>query len=128
MLLLDTHVLLWLADRQEALSEPARQAIAENPDNLFVSSITGFELAIKSQRGALQLPLPPDQWIVEALRLHGIEEIPVTAELGARSAMLPVLHRDPCDRIIVATALKHDMTILTKDPTIPTYPGVTALW
>ena len=128
MLLLDTHVLLWLVDQQDALSASVKTALSANAENLFVSSITGFEVAIKSERGALVLPLPPDQWVSDALRLHGIEEVHVTAEIGARSAMLPNIHRDPCDRIIVATALKHTMTIVTKDAILPRYPGVKTLW
>ena len=128
MFLLDTHVLLLLVDRQDALSDSVTATLASNAGNLFVSSITGFEVAVKSQRGALILPLPPDQWVTEALRLHGIEEVYVSAEIGAQAAMLPMIHRDPCDRIIVATALKHGMTVVTKDVAIPRYPGVKTLW
>ncbi len=128
MYLLDTCVLLWIADSQEALSEKAIQIISQNPGNLFISAITGFEIAVKSEKKALILPLPPDEWLRKALKLHGIEEIPMTCDIGAKSAMLPKIHRDPCDRVIIATSLKHNMPILTKDTTMPQYPDVKIVW
>jgi len=128
VILLDTHVLLWLVDKQQELSEGARAALARNAGNLFLSSITGFEIAVKVARRGLVLPRDPGAWIRDALRLHGIQEIPVTCEIGALAAGLPAIHRDPCDRIIIATARMHDLTILTKDATIPRYPDVKTLW
>ena len=128
MVLLDTHVLLWLTDKQDELSERARNSLAQNSGNLFVSSITGFEIAVKAARGALVLPRDPGIWVLDALRLHGIQEIPVTCEIGALAAALPRIHADPCDRIIIATARIHDLSILTRDAIIPRYPGVRTLW
>ena len=128
MYLLDTCVLLWLADDQGSLSHAAHQAIKEGAGNLFVSSISGFEIAVKSERGAFVLPLPAYEWISLALLHHGIAEVPVTCDIGCRAAALPKIHRDPCDRIIVATALKHDMTIVTRDATLGAYPGVRVCW
>lgn len=128
MYLLDTHVLLWLADRQEELSPEARAAIAKAAGNLFISSITGFEIAVKAERGGLVLSRRPGDWIRDALSLHGVVEIPVTCEIGTLAAALPPIHRDPCDRIIIATARIHDLTIITKDTIIPSYPDVRTLW
>ncbi|MBN1443925.1 MAG: type II toxin-antitoxin system VapC family toxin [Planctomycetes bacterium] len=128
MYLLDTHVLLWLADKQEELSREVLSAIGKSASKLFISSITGFEIAVKAERGALSLPLPPGTWIQKALELHGIEEIPVTCAIAAFSAALPKIHRDPCDRIIIATARHHELTVLTKDPVISRYPDVRVLW
>ena len=120
--------MLWLAGAQKGLSDRARAAIAGAAGNLFVSAITGFEIGVKAARGVLVLPLPAGEWIERALTLHGIVEIPVTCALTVTAAMLPAIHRDPCDRIIVATALAHCMTVLTTDANIPRYPGVSVLW
>jgi PIN domain nuclease of toxin-antitoxin system len=128
VLLLDTHVLLWLVDRQEELSSKARRAIGQNPGRIFISSITGFEIALKAERGALELPLAPAAWTRLALERHGIEEIPVTCEVGALAASLPRIHRDPCDRIIIATAKLWNLTLWTKDATIAEYPDVITAW
>lgn len=128
MLLLDTHVFLWLVDRQADLSAKAVRAIGQNPGRIFISSITGFEIAVKAERGALELPLPPIAWTRTALARHGIDEIPVTCEIGALAASLPKIHRDPCDRIIIATAQLRNLTLWTKDATIAKYPDVTTAW
>jgi PIN domain nuclease of toxin-antitoxin system len=119
---------LWLAGAQKGLSEKAKKAIAHAPGGLFVSGISGFEIGVKAARGAITLPLPAEAWVEKALELHGIIEIPVTCTLGVQAAMLPPIHRDPCDRIIVATALVYGLTVLTKDAVIPRYPDVRVLW
>src|SRR5207248_10108333 len=101
MLLLDTCCLLWLVGEQHRLSARARQLIAAHADSLFISAITGFEIALKQAKGRLVLPLPAEPWLERALVQHSVGEIPVTWRIAARSATLPPLHADPCDRIIV---------------------------
>lgn len=128
MVLLDTCVLLWLASEQSALTERVKKTLLDHAGNLYISSISAFEIAIKVKKGKMELPLPPTEWIQDALRLHGIEEIPVNAEIAAASATLPDIHNDPCDRIILATARVHNMPIVTADKTIPQYPGIETVW
>ena len=128
MILLDTCALLWLASDQTQLSETSRRAIAANAGNLYLSSISAFEIAIKVRNGHLTLPISTDEWIEEALQLHGIEEIPISSSVSAHSALLPQLHKDPCDRFIIATAQIYHLKILTKDKTIPKYPDVQVIW
>jgi len=62
------------------------------------------------------------------VRLHGIEEMLINSKIASMSALLPRIHNDPCDRIIIATALQYDMTILTKDKSIASYPQVKVVW
>ncbi len=128
MLLLDTCALLWLAADQARLSKPAKNAIREHADRLFVSSITAFEIAIKAKSGKLELPMVADAWFEKALRHHGLTEVSVDGAIAAGSVNLPPLHNDPCDRIIIATALRHNMAIVTCDALIAQYKAVKVIW
>ncbi len=128
MLLLDTCVLLWLAADQHSLSAAARAEISAHAGRLFVSAISAFEIGIKHQKGRLELPLPPEKWFALAKELHGLREVPVSGAIAARSASLPPLHADPCDRIIVATAQLHSFSIVSPDGLIHQYPGIKACW
>jgi PIN domain nuclease of toxin-antitoxin system len=93
-----------------------------------VSAISGFEIGVKCRRGALILPLPAEEWYEAALSGHGLTEIALDGRCAIRAANLPPIHRDPADRIIVATAATHGLTILTPDALIRAYPGVTVVW
>ena len=128
MYLLDTCTLLWLVADQSRLSGRARRCIGDHSESLFVSAISAFEIALRHEHKKLRLPLPPPTWWSEVLSFHGITEIPVTGEIGAMSAMLPPLHNDPCDRLIMATAQAHRMTILTPDSHISQYPKIEVEW
>jgi PIN domain nuclease of toxin-antitoxin system len=128
MILLDTCALLWLVSDQTQLSEPSKRAIAANAGNLFLSSISAFEIAIKVRNGHLTLPISTEEWIEDAIQLHGIEEIPINSSVSTRSVLLPQLHKDPCDRFIIATAQIYHLNILTKDRMIPKYPDIQVVW
>lgn len=128
MLLLDTCTLLWLAADQDRLSKPAKDAIREHADRLFVSSITAFEIAIKARSGKLELPMEAGAWFEKALRHHGLTEVAVDGAIAAGSVNLPPLHNDPCDRIIIATALRHNMAVVTSDAVIAQYEKVRVIW
>jgi PIN domain nuclease of toxin-antitoxin system len=128
MLLLDTCALLWLAADQRSLSLNAKNAIKEHPQELFVSSISAFEIAVKSRSGKLKLPLPPQEWFSEAIKFHGIREIPVTSGVAIFSVQLPLLHNDPCDRIIIATAHLNSMHIVTGDTLLSRYDQAKVIW
>ena len=124
-MLLDTCTLLWLASTPRKLPGSVRRAITDNAGHLFISAITAFEIGIKHRRGALDLPLPPADWIARALEHHGVREVPVDWRIAERSTSL---HGDPADRIIIATALVTGVSILTPDSQISQYPDVTVVW
>ena len=128
MLLLDTCALLWLAGDQDSLSEAALAAISSPEEGLAVCAISAFEIAVKHRQGKLELPLPPDQWYPEALESHGIRELPVDGRCALAAASLPPIHRDPCDRFLIATAKIHRLPVVTADQTIPRYPGLRVIW
>ena len=126
-LLLDTCAFLWLADDDPALSLAARAAATAPGNDVFVSSVSAAEVAVKFARGRLQLTLPPDQFFPSARRRSALAELPLdeTAALGV--ARLPDLHRDPFDRLLIAQALAHGPVLVTPDEAIRRYP-VPTLW
>jgi PIN domain nuclease of toxin-antitoxin system len=128
MFLLDTCTLLWLAADQKKLSLNAKKVIKNNSQELFVSAISAFELAIKSRSGKLKLPLSPLDWFSEALDFHGIRETPITSSIAIFSVQLPLLHSDPCDRLIIATAHLNSMKIITGDALITRYEQANVIW
>ena len=128
MILLDTCTLLWLAAEPASLSQRAREVLASHHGRLFVSAISAFEVSIKHHKGRLTLPSEPAEWFTRALEFHGLLEIPVNGRIAALSTSLPPLHTDPCDRLIVATAAIHGLTVLTPDPLIRGYPQLSSSW
>lgn len=128
MLLLDTHALIWLATDLDQLTENAKTAIRFHASELYVSSITALEISLLTKGKKLDWGKRPLTKFERALRHHHVREVPVSSEIAWESGQLEQIHRDPFDRIIIATAQVHGMTILTKNRTIPTYPKVKAVW
>ena len=129
MYILDTCTILWLAgNAHEHLSKKAQEAITGFPGQLAISAISALEIGIKARLGKIVLQKDPRTWFAVAVEKHGLHEIPVNGAIAAASTMLPPLHKDPCDRVIIATAQADGFTILTPDELIARYPGVAALW
>ncbi len=128
MLLLDTHALVWLATDLAKLPETAKSAIRFHALELHVSAITALEIGMLTKCGKLDWGEDPLARFKRALGFHCVKEIAVDSSIAWQSTQLPPIHRDPFDRIIVATAQAHKMTVLTKDRIIPTYPKVKVVW
>ena len=128
MFLLDTHTFIWLCMDWKMLPPQLTDLFESAPDGLFISSITAVETGLLVNAGRVSLPCSCEYFFQKNMRYFRIQEIPVDVEIGLASAGLPLIHRDPFDRILIATAQAHKMTILTKDRTIPTYPKVKAVW
>jgi PIN domain nuclease of toxin-antitoxin system len=114
--------------QQKFLSAKAKHAILNSNGAIFVSAISAFEIGMKCNRGLLSLPMPVDVWMQQATQLHGISILPVDHQMAFGSTQLPNLHRDPADRIIIATAVVHQLAIVTPDQHIHSYPQVKAIW
>lgn len=118
--LLDTHVLLWLATAPERLGSALDRL--EAPDaELMVSAASAWELAIKSTIGRIALPLPVTEWFGNQLRVMGLSHLPVTWQDAGEVATLPLHHRDPFDRILVAQARRHGLVLVTADDALTAY-------
>lgn len=125
-MLLDTCALLWLAAGGDDLSPTSRRRIAA-ADDLHISAITGFEIAIKSRSGKLGLPALPAEWLQVILAHHRIDVVSLDAAICIASVDLPLVHRDPCDRFIIATARAKDWPVVTADPRFRDY-GIEVIW
>lgn len=126
-LLLDTHIFLWLIDDDKRLSEQYRQAI-QNPNNeKFLSVVSIWECVIKYQIGKLDFPSSPETYLAKERRKHLIKTLTVDENSIAQLVKLPLLHKDPFDRLIMAHALQHDLIIMTEDKLILAYPDIRLL-
>jgi len=113
-MILDTCALLWLASGDKNLSRAARKEI-NRAAAVFVSSISGFEIAIKAAKGKLKLPAPPQVWIEKVIEHHGLTILPLELSHCMTAAALPPIHNDPCDRFIIAAAKLGEFTVVTSD-------------
>jgi PIN domain nuclease of toxin-antitoxin system len=121
--LLDTHLLLWAAGQPERLSKPARELI-ENPDNaLYFSAASIWEIAIKSSLGREDFKAD-SRLIRRGLIDNGYREISISSEHAAGVQSLPLVHKDPFDRLLIAQSLVEGMPLVTMDPLLSQYPGM----
>lgn len=116
-LLLDTRLLLWWLDDNQALSPAARELIADENNAVFVSAVSLWEIWLKVSLGKLRVS--PD--FDEVLAAQQFEALPLTAAHARELATLPWLHRDPFDRMLVAQAIASGITLITADTTIGAY-------
>lgn len=120
-LLLDTHVWLWTLVSPERLGPGPAELIEDTGTRLFLSAASSWEIAIKYRLGRLPLPEPPEQFIPPRLIRDGIAPLPVHHHHACRVADLPLHHRDPFDRLLVAQAQIEGMTLLTADRSLLPY-------
>lgn len=122
-MLLDTHALVWLRLGDPRLGPQARREVdqAWQADDLAVSAMSYWEAAMLAARGRIALPMDADAWRRENLG-QGVIEIPVNGAIAVRAGLLPNLHGDPADRIIMATALEGHR-LVTGDRRILDWPG-----
>ena len=116
-LLLDTHVLLWALEDSQALSIDARQSIADTRNEVFVSAVSIWEMAIKRSLGKLRAP----DNLADTVQEAGFAALPITLAHAEQAGMLPPHHRDPFDRMLVAQALAEGLVLVTDDALIPKY-------
>jgi len=120
MILMDTHIWLrWLLPN-EPLSENLIKLI-ETTEYLAVSSISCWEVVLLEKLHRIELPLPVDEWLKEALIGSAVTALPVTATIASLAGLLPYHHKDPADRFIIATAIHHDMKVVSFDGIFPSY-------
>ncbi|MBT5706238.1 MAG: type II toxin-antitoxin system VapC family toxin [Verrucomicrobia bacterium] len=124
-LILDTCALLFLATGDRRLSAGARKALSTSTV-VSICSITGFEIALKVAQGKLELPLSPREWLAGMVDEYDLNVIDLDLEICQQAAELPSIHRDPCDRFIIAAAMRINAGVVTADPVFARY-GVDVL-
>jgi Uncharacterized protein conserved in bacteria len=126
-LLVDTCTFLWILGGARELSARVAE-LYQSPDNeVYLSAVSAWEIAVKHANGRLALPEPPERLIPVERDRRGIASLPFDEESALHVSRLPVLHRDPFDRMLVSQAIVHGMTILTPDRLITQYPART-IW
>jgi PIN domain nuclease of toxin-antitoxin system len=126
-LLLDTAVFLWAVEDSPRLSAGARQAIADPANVLVFSAASAWEIAIKAKLGALQIAGNPADFLDEQIAVWQLVRLNITVEHAAETASLPMHHRDPFDRMLVAQAQAEGLTLVSNDPLLERY-AVPILW
>jgi len=120
-LLLDTHVVLWMALAPDRLRPDLRERIEDVGTELVFSAASAWEIGIKHKLGKLVLPAPPTEWVARTVRLASLSELDITRAHGLRAADLPLHHRDPFDRLLVAQAQLEGLPLVTADARLASY-------
>lgn len=126
-ILLDTHSFLWFITADPKLSPTAQRAIALGNNEPLLSMASVWEIAIKVSLGRLPLPEPIETLIPEQLRTNRIALLPIELSHTSQVARLPLHHRDPFDRLLIAQALTEGLPIVSIDPAFDHYP-IERLW
>ena len=132
MIVLDTHALLWWVSTPDRIPRKSRRlldtAIAEKK-SILVSSISLWEIALLVERGRLELTMPVTVWLSHLEAIQWLTFVPVDNGIAVRSVQLDAFpHRDPADRIIVATALGQNATLITADDRLRGYSPLRSSW
>ncbi|MBN2374536.1 type II toxin-antitoxin system VapC family toxin [bacterium] len=131
MILLDTHVWLWWVSSPEMLPPKAKLVLdkAMKDKNIFISSISVWEIALLVEKGRLTLSMNVQDWIAKSERLPFINFVPIDNAIAMKSVLLSKpFYNDPADRIIIATAIILGIPIVTKDLRIINFSDVQTIW
>jgi PIN domain nuclease of toxin-antitoxin system len=125
--LLDTHAFLWWILDDERMSARARSTIKDTRNELLLSAASGFEISVKASLGKLELPADPVRFVTEQLGVNRIGTLPVAMSHSLAVSNLPMHHRDPFDRLIVAQARVEGLPVITSDGQLARY-DVETIW
>jgi PIN domain nuclease of toxin-antitoxin system len=126
-ILLDTCTFLWLILGADDLSDRARQLFVDPDNEVYLSVVSAWEIAVKYAIGRLDLPEEPRLYIPEQRERHRIQSLFLGEEASLQVSSLPGIHNDPFDRMLISQALIHGLTILSPDHLIKKYP-VKIIW
>jgi PIN domain nuclease of toxin-antitoxin system len=132
MIILDTHVLLWWVSGSDPLSATANKVIngtLSKGSEIIISSISAWEISMLISKSRLILSMDVESWFNEVSQIDGVRFVPVDNEIGIKSTALPgEFHKDPADRMIVATARKLAIPLVTADRKLIKYEYVKTIW
>ena len=126
-LLLDTCSFIWFLADSPQLSAKARAAILDPANSVYLSAVSAWEIGRKYAKGDLELPGRLESLIPQVRTDSGILSLPLSEEEAISAEKLPILHKDPFDRMIIAQALVQGMVVVTPDRAFEPYP-VRLLW
>ncbi len=120
-LLLDTQIFLWFLSDESMIPEEAREAIGSNENSVLVSAASVWEIAIKASIGRLKIARADVMKLPGLIAAAGFDELPVLARHAAAVSALPMHHRDPFDRLLIAQTRTEGLALVTVDPAIHRY-------
>ena len=115
VIILDTHIWIWFITQEFSLFPAHWPEAIETADQVGISPVSCYEVALAQQRGRLELPCTVGHWLQEALEPAGITLFPLTAEIAYQAVTLSPVHKDPFDRLIIATALIYKAKLASID-------------
>jgi PIN domain nuclease of toxin-antitoxin system len=121
-ILLDTCTFLWLILGTEELTEKVKDLFADPDNEVFLSVVSTWEIAVKYAIGRLDLPEEPRLYIPEQRERHGVRSLPLDEPASLQVSTLPKIHSDPFDRMLISQAMIHGLTILSPDDMMKKYP------
>lgn len=126
-MLLDTCTFLWLAEESPRVPARVLAALEAHSGPMYLSAVSAWEMSAKWSRGQLVLPAPPSQWIPEARERFNLESLPLSESTATLVETLPWHHKDPFDRMLIATAIAHGLVLVSPDGAFAPYP-VRTFW
>jgi PIN domain nuclease of toxin-antitoxin system len=121
-ILLDTHVLIWAVEKPEELGKNSKSLLEDGENEIFISPISTLEIAQLISSGRIELNQTLNSWLKKALKNLKVETVPFTHETAETAYKLPEpFHKDPADRILVATAILENLSLMTADERIVNY-------
>ncbi len=123
-LLLDTHIWIWLVLEPARLSRRVARALDDAENQLWLSPISVWELLMLAQKGRVQLNEDAAAWTRRTLEQLQLHEAPLTTEVALETSTLSLVHSDPSDRLIAASAKVFEMTLVTADAKLIAAPGI----
>lgn len=126
-ILLDTCAFLWLATETNRISAKAKELFADPDNEVFLSTVSCWEIAVKHAAGKLKLPEPPLKLVPAWREIYGLGTLPLDEESALHAGRLPRLHADPFDRMLICQSITQSMPILTPDELIAQYP-IRTIW
>jgi PIN domain nuclease of toxin-antitoxin system len=115
VIVLDTHIWIWFVTQELELFPSHWKEEIEMAETVGISPVSCYEVALAQQRGRLELPFSVDRWLQDALEPTGITLLPLTAEIAYQAVNLSPVHKDPFDRLIIATALAYQAKLASID-------------
>jgi PIN domain nuclease of toxin-antitoxin system len=128
VIVLDTHVWVWLSSQIDDLLSPVALRAIDSASEIGIPAVCCLEIAQHEKRGRLELDRDIRSWFEQSLTTERVRLLPLTPEIAIGAARLLWDHRDPFDRVIVATAIVHRAPLVTKDDRIRRFQGVATIW
>jgi PIN domain nuclease of toxin-antitoxin system len=126
-LLLDTHIWLWIAFEPSRIAPRVRDVLANPENELWLSPISVWELTLLCRKGRFRVSPDVPSWVAKTIHELHLTEAPLTVEVALAVSALKLLHNDPADGFIAATAKAFELTLVTADEQLARLPGISVL-